>query len=297
MRSIPPALDTQLQSGVTTLCHCWILTRRDAVMPGFTDHDRDVVVAGVTCRASSALTPGQHDNAMGLAAGTTHISGALDSETLTAEDMDAGLYDRAQVAVYRVDWTTSADAVLLSTSTIQHIQRTDHGFSADLAGPLADFDQITGRVFGRMCDATLGDARCGVDVEASGLNATGSITRLLGPGRYEVSGLAAFAPGFFSAGWLTFTTGALSGQSWEIMGHSGDSGAHVVTLRTPLAIAPAVGDSIHVRAGCDQQFSTCNARFGNAVNFRGCPHLPGEDFVLGYPTEGEQHDGGSRFGA
>jgi hypothetical protein len=39
MRTIPPALQSKLDSGVTTLCRCWVLTRRDAVVQGFTGAD------------------------------------------------------------------------------------------------------------------------------------------------------------------------------------------------------------------------------------------------------------------
>jgi uncharacterized phage protein (TIGR02218 family) len=37
-----------------------------------------------------------------------------------------------------------------------------------------------------------------------------------------------------------------------------------------------------LRAGCDRQFATCRAKFGNALRFRGFPHMPGDDFVLSY---------------
>jgi hypothetical protein len=39
MRTIPPALQTRLDSGVTTLCRCWTIKRADGVMQGFTEHD------------------------------------------------------------------------------------------------------------------------------------------------------------------------------------------------------------------------------------------------------------------
>ena len=35
---------------------------------------------------------------------------------------------------------------------------------------------------------------------------------------------------------------------------------------------------------CDQQFETCKTRFGNADNFRGFPHMPGNDAVLAGPA-------------
>jgi uncharacterized phage protein (TIGR02218 family) len=47
-----------------------------------------------------------------------------------------------------------------------------------------------------------------------------------------------------------------------------------------------------VTAGCDKRFETCRTKFANAVNFRGFPHLPGNDFVVAYAVPGEPgHDG------
>ena len=55
MRAIPSALQAKLDSGVTTLARCWIVTRRDGVVSGFTDHDGDLVIEGVTCRAGTGF--------------------------------------------------------------------------------------------------------------------------------------------------------------------------------------------------------------------------------------------------
>jgi hypothetical protein len=47
--------------------------------------------------------------------------------------------------------------------------------------------------------------------------------------------------------------------------------------------------------GCDRQLGTCRQRFGNVANFRGFPHIPGNDFVLRYPRSGDRLDGGALF--
>jgi hypothetical protein len=47
--------------------------------------------------------------------------------------------------------------------------------------------------------------------------------------------------------------------------------------------------------GCDRQVRTCRERFGNVVNFRGFPHIPGSDFVLRYPRNDRPLDGGRLF--
>ncbi len=54
--------------------------------------------------------------------------------------------------------------------------------------------------------------------------------------------------------------------------------------RTPEPIA--VSDTFLVTAGCDKRFATCRDRFANSVNFRGFPHIPGNDFVISYPVAG-----------
>jgi uncharacterized phage protein (TIGR02218 family) len=54
------------------------------------------------------------------------------------------------------------------------------------------------------------------------------------------------------------------------------------------------GDTFTVSAGCDKRFETCREKFANALNFRGFPHMPGNDFVAGYALPGEPgHDGSS----
>jgi hypothetical protein len=48
--------------------------------------------------------------------------------------------------------------------------------------------------------------------------------------------------------------------------------------------------------GCDRRLTTCRERFGNVANFRGFPHIPGNDFVLKYPRGDAALDGRALFG-
>lgn len=45
---------------------------------------------------------------------------------------------------------------------------------------------------------------------------------------------------------------------------------------------------------CDRSWRTCTGVFGNGVNFRGFPDVPGDDFIFARPEGGARHDGGSR---
>ena len=60
MIPLPAGFQASLDKGVTTLCWCWLVTRNDGAVLGFTDHDRALEVAGVTCEPQSGfcLRPG-----------------------------------------------------------------------------------------------------------------------------------------------------------------------------------------------------------------------------------------------
>jgi len=48
-----------------------------------------------------------------------------------------------------------------------------------------------------------------------------------------------------------------------------------------------------LEAGCDKQAATCRNKFGNFLNFRGFPHIPGEDWLSAYPKADQANTGGS----
>ena len=163
MRDIPDELAARIESGAATLCHVWRLERTDGVLAGFTDHDRDLTVDGLTCRAASGWTAGAEEAAVGLAAGSMTAAGVLDDAVLSEADIEAGLFDRASVELWRVDWSRPDLRVRLWAGRLARIQRDDGRFTAELEGPLAALERVVGRTYGRMCDARLGDGRCGVD--------------------------------------------------------------------------------------------------------------------------------------
>lgn len=164
MRDMPEELTARIESGAATLCHAWLLRRTDGVETGFTDHDHDLTVEGISCRAASGWITGAADSAVGLSAGSAAVAGSLDDAGITDEDVAAGLYDGARVALWRVDWIRPDLRVRLWTAILARIRREGASFVADLEGPLAKLERVVGRTYGRTCDALLGDARCRVDL-------------------------------------------------------------------------------------------------------------------------------------
>ncbi len=51
----------------------------------------------------------------------------------------------------------------------------------------------------------------------------------------------------------------------------------------PLPFTPAIGDDVYIFPGCDKRLATCRDKFDNVRNFRGFPHIPGNDAMTQYP--------------
>lgn len=162
MRAVPSDLAARIAGGAAGLCHVWTLTRTDGTVLGFTDHDADLVLDGVTCRAASGWTAGAAETAVGLSPGLATAVGGFDDAGLTEADLAAGLYDGARVDCRVVDWSSPTLSVRLWSATVAAAKAEGGAFTLELEGPLAALDRVAGRTFARMCDAVFGDARCGI---------------------------------------------------------------------------------------------------------------------------------------
>jgi hypothetical protein len=216
MRTLDIGFKAHIESGATTLATCWKITRSDEVVFGFTDHDQQLSFGGADYLPM--LDGSEVPARLGGQVDTGEVIGVLRSDAISEDDIAAGLFDGAGVETWRVNWCDVSQRVLLRRATIGEIVREDGQFRAELRSGQQALNRVRGRVYSPLCDAVLGDARCGV------------------------------------------------------------SHAHP-----------------DFALGCDRQLSTCRDRFDNVVNFRGFPHIPGNDFVLRYPREDDALDGGALF--
>jgi len=294
VRTIPSALQARLDSGATTLCRCWVLTRSDGVVQGFTDHDEDVAIDAVTCRAGSGLAAAEATQQLGLAVTATDVAGALADDTLNEDDLAAGRYDAATVAVWLVDWSEPTLRVLLAKAVLGEVRREGDAFVAELRGLAHRLAEESGRLYTATCSADLGDARCTVDLSAPAFRGDGTVVGLSATSAFTTTGLGAFADGWFTAGRLSWTSGANAGLAIEVKQHRNDGAAVSLDLWQAMPQPLAPGDTFTVTAGCDKRFATCRDRFANGINFRGFPQIPGNDFLVAYPVPGEPgNTGGS----
>ena len=171
MREIGDAFAARLAAGGTTLCACWRFERADGEVFGATDHDAALAFDGVSYAPAAGLESATFESSSGLAPGRAVAAGALSLGFLAAADVDAGVWDGARVDVWRVDWAAPEHRVCVWSGRLSEISRRGEAFSAELVSLKADLERPVGRVYSRGCDADVGDARCGVDIEAPAFRA------------------------------------------------------------------------------------------------------------------------------
>lgn len=291
MRTLPAGLQAHLDSGATNLCWCWRITRRDGIVFGFTDHDHDLDFDGTIFEAATGFTASEIKDHVGLAVDNLEVTSALVSDRLSEAALSAGDFDDAAVDIFRVNWLDASQRICVRTGSIGEVRRSGGSFTAEIRGLAHYLQQPTGRLFQFACDAEVGDSRCGIDLSDPAHVGYGIVVGSSGARVFGASGLGAFADGWFSRGLLTFTGGPNAGRSGEVKRHArGDDAA--IELWQDLPHPIGAGDTFTITAGCDKSLGTCRAKFANVVNFRGFPHMPGNDFIGIYPRADHPASGG-----
>ena len=291
MKSLSPGLQAHLDEGTTTLSWCWRITRSDGVALGFTDHDRTLTFDGTDFEPESGLAASEIRSGSDLAVDAQDATGVLTSDRITETDILDGRWDNAAVELWRVNWADTSQRILLRRGAVGQIRRGRMAFVAEVRSLAHVLGQTVGRTFQAGCDAALGDARCGIDLENTAYKGNGVVTNLLCDRAFMASGLSAFDAGWFTAGTLTWTSGANTGRIIEVLSHGLTDAIATLTLLEAPVRPITEGDGFIARAGCDKRVATCSAKFANVTNFRGFPNIPGQDAVLRYASQDGGHEG------
>lgn len=295
MNGTSEALYSHLQTGCTTVCHLWRVMRVDGVGYGFTDHDQDLVVDGTLYRADTGLTARALQQTTGLSVDNTEAIGALSSAAVSDADLAAGRFDRADVTAWMVNWADLSQRACLFRGTFGEVSRVDGTFRAELRGLTEPLNQPQGRTYQRTCAAVLGDAKCRFALSTPGYFSD-VVVALATSRTFAFPGQEGFADRWFERGVLRVITGAGAGLYGVIKVDRREGALRTIELWESLPVVLQPGDQLRLEAGCDRTIHTCRAKFDNLANFRGFPHIPGEDWLTAYPVSSGQNRGGSLFG-
>lgn len=270
---------SHLAGEVNSLTTCWKIRRRDGVTLGYTSHDRDIWMAGTCYRANPGVTPSAVTIDDSFEPSSMEVEGLLDSDQISAEDLEAGRWNGAEMELLVCDWVEpEAGTLRLARGSIGDVVRQSAGgkggFRAEVVSDMLKLRAAGAPVCSPTCRAQLGDDRCGVDMAGRQLERTVSNSDALWIECTE----AISAPEALAFGRVRVLTGRWAGLDRRILATDGTR----LFLDEPLPEALPVAVTIMLEEGCDKRFATCCDRFGNAVRFDGEPHVPGTDVLLRY---------------
>lgn len=263
-----------LEGPVSSLALCWRIERADGAGLALTSHDAELTIGGRAHEAAPGMRPAAIQHAAGLEPNGSEVAGAITSAAISEVDLVLGRWDNARVMLSAVDWEQPGlDELQLLQGELGELRFEGQEFRADLRGAAARLEAAICPETSPECRAELGDKRCSVDLAGRRLQAIIEAT--------EDSEILLDQP--VGEDFLWGRTRFLSGASCGLVSVLVRIDANRILLRDPMRTPIAAGDRIELRHGCDKSFATCATRFGNAANFRGEPHLPGDDLLTRYP--------------
>lgn len=257
-----------------TVATYWRMFRKDGVAMGFVSHDRDLFFDGILHRASPGMVPSAIRLTRDLTPDSAEVEGALTHDAIAGTDLAAGLFDGAQVEIGAVDWETVKYQPIYA-GELGRITEDRGSFSAELRSAKALLDRELVPRTSPTCRAQFCGPGCGLSGAGfTHLALTSGVD--LDTNRITIPGIT--AP-LFHDGLLRFCEGPQTGMVFSIIEAEGDR----LLVDRPLAQGTPQTAQVELREGCDHTIAMCRSRFGNAVNFRGEPFLPGNDLLARYP--------------
>lgn len=279
-RTISEELKAHFAGMALTVCTCVKLERTDGVVMGFTNIASTITYEGVDYIPQSTLQATVTHASSDTGVDNLDITGILDDERILARDVSNGVYRRAKITIFRLNYNdlTMGHIVTFSGYIGRISMVDDNQFTAEVLSLSSLLNQSVGSETSSICRCRkFGDGQCKVVLASyqhvrsiSGVDSNKEMT----------FGSDTHATGYFDNGLILFTTGVNAGLSREVKAHTLVAGeAHVVT-RLSFPEDVEVGDEAVLTRGCDFTFETCRDTYNNAINFRGEPHLPGTETIL-----------------
>lgn len=291
MKALSSTLSDVYASGCLTVAHAMRITRTDAEVFGFTSHDVDVEIDGVTYSAAQGFDASQIVTSAGFAVDNLELRTVDDGTLFTRVDVLGGRWRNARFVVFRYNWESPEDGLeYLLAGTFGEVRLLSGQVVVELRGLQQYLQQALGNVTTRTCRARFADYpepsvgnRCGL--AASDYTEAGTVDTVASRAVFVSTDVAnSSTADWYGEGVLTWTSGANDGLSQKVRSHAANG---TFTLSLPMPADIAEGDAFTVIAGCRKRLAEdCRDKFDNVLNFQGEPHVPGVDVITAPPLPG-----------
>jgi len=284
MKTLPALLEADYAAGSRYIGHLLKITRRDGTIFGFTSASADVTIDGVAYSAAPGLYVASLVQSASLTVDGTEITTLDDGSVFDRADVLGGLWRNAAFVISKYNYSTPANGVEpLMAGSFGNVSIERGQVVIELRGLQQMLQQPVGAVVSKTCRSRFGNAngaRCGLVLATYTFAFT--ITAVTDNQTFVCAALdGVHAADYFGEGDLSFVTGNCAGLQQKVKTYLANG---TFTLVLPMFKALQVGDTGTVVAGCRKRFAEdCVAKFNNALNFDGEPHLRGMDTLTAPP--------------
>lgn len=259
---------------------------------GFTDTDVAFAIGPTMFIPLSAFNASAVEDQLGLAVSNVDILGAISSDYITTDDLEAGRYDEAALTIYAVNYGAADGGVIpddqyaiIRRGTLGQCQMGDLAFQAELRGLVQSFAQMIGALCSGKCRSDLFDTGAGLEhgcnlAKPAPIDAT--VVAVTNRTKFQVSAAGSFPNGtkgslfmgYFAFGFANPTSGKNKGIQLEV--YDSDPSLNI-TLQIPMPFDIQIGDTFQLQIGCDKTGEVCRINFDNLDNIRAELYVPGSD--------------------
>lgn len=245
------------------------VTRRDGVVLRFAESDLAIVYGGQTFQPTGGMSSSAIAYESKLERDDADLQGFIDSDAITQEDLAAGKYRDAQIAIIHVDarWPFLG-AIETDVFYLGAVKRDGEIWSAQVESLAQRMRQKVGRTVSRRCPWEVGDSDCTKDLTA--FTETISITvvedltkRLI----FRASGLSSTLDDYYRHGYVTITSGPNAGERRKVNRSFGTTKR--IILQEPFGFDLSAGVTFSIHRGCNGLAATCRTIFNNIAFFGG----------------------------
>ena len=178
-KSTSAALKAHMGEMVTSTTWCFKVKRRDGVILALTSFSSNLPIdlgdgdGEITYYADGGImikTDRQRDT---LAVDSMDVDALFESDLITEADLRAGLYDRAELELFEVNWAdVSQGRIWHKRSYFGEVTLKDNDYQFEARGMEQLYGQNICEVYQSICRAKFGDARCGAPIDPADWLAT-----------------------------------------------------------------------------------------------------------------------------
>jgi uncharacterized phage protein (TIGR02218 family)/uncharacterized protein (TIGR02217 family) len=272
---------------------------------GFSTHDRDTTIEGITYLANTAFEPTALQRNINIQVDNQEIKTIISSTAITESMLASGMFDNATITVAAIDYSNPpsvlANALIEQIGVVGQITSSDTQFTMEnltVASSLLrqscnqhtsyqcrwDFCDVNHKFNpGSHCTLNIANYRWNTSVIDNQTSNGLALTQI-------VIGSTAMLSHGLAYGNLYFTSGPNKGISYPIWDNYPYAGGTLIIFSINLMYQTSVGDTLVVQGGCDKTQSTCQTLYNNYINFGGEPQggnfMPSNDFYFVSPVAG-----------